>query len=53
MFSKIKELRVQVTLNTKLIQEGMCIVCLCYGPCAETGPFTKIYQVIQNQDCWL
>lgn len=42
MFTKIKELRVQVSLNTKLIQEGVCTVCLCYGPCAKTGPFTEI-----------
>jgi hypothetical protein len=27
-------------------------VCLCYGPCAETGPLTEIYQVIQSQDRW-
>lgn len=53
MFSRFKELKLRVNLNTKLIQEGVCTLCLCYGPCAETGQFTEIYQVIQSQDCWL
>ena len=53
MLIRIKELRVHVALNTKLIEEGMCMVCLCHSACAKTGPFTEIYQVIQNQDCWL
>lgn len=41
MFSRIKELRVQVNLNTKLIQEGVFMVCC--GPFVQTGQLVGIY----------
>lgn len=42
MFSRIKEIRVQVNLNTKLIQEGVFMVCLCCGPFVQTGQLIGI-----------